>query len=422
MSSATRAPVSAGSSVLVIVFCCMAALGEGFDLQTPGVTMPVLAPLFHLTTGQGFIGGFFSSKALFASMSTFGLMVGAVIGGRASDLLGRKWVTVISVALFAVFSAATAQATSADMLLGARFCTGLGLGGALPNLLAIVTENVSPGRRNSALGALYACIPGGGALAGLSSYAFADPARWQMIYYLGALAPLVALPGLMFGVPNLKPLDKRKEAKPSVAFALFGEGRTRITLILWLGFLFSLITSYVLLSWLPSLLIAKGLPRPQASIVQIGFSVMGVVLSAMTGVLVDRPSRATTIALVFMSGIVVVAILAVAPATFGISLVLGSLAGGTIAAAQSIVYALAPGAYPVHVRGTGVGFAVAAGRFGAALGPLLAGAILGAGAGAATVLGVLVPLVILAGLCALYVNRVTRPGLPLAAQPDPVPA
>jgi AAHS family 3-hydroxyphenylpropionic acid transporter len=420
--SAPRAPAGADRSALVVFFCCLAALGEGFDLQTPGVTMPVLAPLFHLTTGQGFIGGFFSSKALFASMSTFGLMVGAVIGGRASDLVGRKWVTVISVALFAAFSAATAQASSADMLLAARFCTGLGLGGALPNLLAIVTENVSPGRRNTALGALYACIPGGGALAGLSSYAFTDPARWQMIYYLGALAPLVALPGLMFGVPNLKPLETRRAAKPSVAFALFGEGRTRITLVLWLAFLFSLITSYVLLSWLPSLLIAKGLPRPQASIVQIGFSVMGVVLSAMTGVLVDRPGRATTIALVFASGIVVVAVLAVAPATFGISLVLGSLAGGTIAAAQSIVYALAPGAYPVHVRGTGVGFAVAAGRFGAALGPLLAGAILGAGAGAATVLGVLVPLVILAGLCALDVNRVTRPGRPLAAQPAPVAA
>src|SRR5215469_13092863 len=92
---------NAGRAALIVAFCCMAAMGEGFDLQTPGVTMPVLAPLFHLATGQGFVGGFFGSKALFASMSTFGLMVGAVIGGRASDLIGRKWVTVVSVALFA---------------------------------------------------------------------------------------------------------------------------------------------------------------------------------------------------------------------------------------------------------------------------------------------------------------------------------
>jgi AAHS family 3-hydroxyphenylpropionic acid transporter len=419
---ASQANPSASRAALIVAFCCMAAMGEGFDLQTPGVTMPVLAPLFHLTTGQGFLGGFVSSKALFASMSTFGLMVGAVIGGRASDLVGRKWVTVISVALFAAFSAATAHAPSTNLLLWVRFCTGLGLGGALPNLLAIVTENVSPERRNAALGSLYACIPGGGALAGLSSYAFADAAHWHVIYYLGALVPFLALPGIIFGVPNLKPLDKRKDDKPSIGLALFGEGRAPTTVVLWLGFLFSLMTSYVLLSWLPSLLISKGLPRPEASIVQIGFSVMGVVLSLGTGFLIDRPGRPITIALVFLSGIVVTAALAVAPATFGVSLILGSLAGGTIAAAQSIVYGLAPGAYPLHVRGTGVGFAVALGRSGAALGPLLAGAILGTGAGPATVLGVLVPLVILAGLCSLYVDRVTRPARPLAAQPDPVPA
>ena len=421
MASTEQAP-GANRAFWIVAFCCMAALGEGFDLQTPGVTMPVLAPLFHLTTGQGFIGGFVSSKALFASMSTFGLMLGAVLGGRASDLVGRKWVTVVSIVLFAAFSAATAHAAGADLLLWARFCTGLGLGGALPNLLAIVTENVSQGRRNAALGSLYACIPGGGALAGLSSYAFADAAHWHAIYYLGALVPLLALPGIILGVPNLKPLAKRKEPKPSIGLALFGEGRAFTTGILWLGFLFSLMTSYVLLSWLPSLLISKGLPRPEASIVQIGFSVMGVVLSLGTGILVDRPSRATTIALVFLSGILVTAALSVAPATFGVSLVLGSLAGGTIAAAQSIVYGLAPGAYPTHVRGTGVGFAVGVGRSGAALGPLLAGAILGTGAGPATVLGVLVPLVILAGLCSLYVNRVTRPTIALRADPAPVPA
>ena len=419
-SSANTAGVS--RAFWIVAVCCMAALGEGFELQTPGVTMPVLAPLFHLATGQGFIGGFFSSKSLFASMSTFGWMVGAVIGGRASDMLGRKWVTVISVALFAAFSAATAHAPNADLLLWARFCTGLGLGGALPNLLAIVTETASPARRNAALGSLYACIPGGGALAGLSSYAFANEAHWHTIYYLGALVPLLALPGIIFGVPNLKPLEKRKADKPSIGFALFGEGRARTTVILWVGFLFSLMTSYVLLSWLPSLLISKGLPKPQASIVQIGFSVMGVVLSLGTGFLIDRPSRAISIALVFLSGILVTAALSVAPATFGISLVLGSLAGGTLAAAQSIVYGLAPGAYPTHVRGTGVGFAVGVGRSGAALGPLLAGAILGTGAGPATVLGVLVPLVILAGLCSLYVNRVTRPSGALAADPVPVPA
>src|SRR3569833_4187861 len=89
----------------VVAACCLASLGEGIDLQAPGVTMPVLAPLFHLTTGEGFWGGFIGTKGLFAAMSTFGLFFGAMIGGRLSALNGRKWVLVGSVALFGIFSA-----------------------------------------------------------------------------------------------------------------------------------------------------------------------------------------------------------------------------------------------------------------------------------------------------------------------------
>jgi AAHS family 3-hydroxyphenylpropionic acid transporter len=399
-----------GRAAWIVAFCCLASMGEGFDLQAPGVTMPVLAPLFHLATGEGggFIGGFFSQKSLFLSMSTFGLMLGAMIGGRASDLIGRKWVTVISVALFAGLSAVTARSTSADMLLWARFFTGLGLGGALPNLIAIATESVSPGRRNTAVGFLYASMPTGGALVSLSSYAFANPEHWRTIYYLGGLVPLLAIPGLILGVPRLKAAAHERVPKPSVGLALFGEGRAGRTLILWLCFLFALITQYILLSWLPTLLISKGLPRPDASIVQIGFNVFGAMGSVATGILIDRPGRPTTTALVFLAGIAALAILAVAPASLGVSVIVGSLVGCAISGTQTIVYALAPGAYPTRVRGTGVGFAVAAGRIGAATGPLLAGAIIGSGAGPAKVLGLMVPLMVLAGLCAWHISRTTR--------------
>ena len=130
----------------VVAACCLASLGEGIDLQAPGVTMPVLAPLFHLTTGQGFFGGFIGTKGLFASMSTFGLFFGAMIGGRLSDLIGRKWVLVWSVALFGVFSALTVQSTDANMLLWMRFLTGLGLGGCYANMIACEPETVRPTR------------------------------------------------------------------------------------------------------------------------------------------------------------------------------------------------------------------------------------------------------------------------------------
>jgi AAHS family 3-hydroxyphenylpropionic acid transporter len=127
----------------------------------------------------------------------------------------------------------------------------------------------------------------------------------------------------------------------------------------------------------------------------------------VTGILIDRPSRATTTALVYLGAILALSALAAAPASLGLSLAVISLVGVTIGGAQTIAYALAPGVYPTYVRGTGVGFAVAAGRSGAAAGPLLAGAIIGAGVGAIGVLGVMVPLMLVAGLCAWQISRTT---------------
>jgi AAHS family 3-hydroxyphenylpropionic acid transporter len=388
-------------------------MGEGVDLQAPGVTLPVLGPLFGLSAGEGggYLAGFLSQKSLFLSMSTFGLMLGAVIGGRASDLVGRKWVTVASVAVFGLMSILTAHSTSADMLLWLRFLTGVGLGGAMPNLIAIVAENVSPERRSTAVGFLYASLPTGGALVSLFAFAFANAEHWPYIYYLGGIVPLLAIPGLVFGVPNRLPVHETSAAagpRPGVAEALFGGRRAAVTVALWLGFFFALIAMYILLGWLPSLLVGKGLSRPDASIVQVGFNVFGAVGSVLTGFLIDRPRRGLAVALVFLSAIVSLGILAGAPAALAVSFVVGSLVGCTVSGTQTILYAIAPSCYPTQVRGTGVGFAVAVGRFGSAMGPLLAGAMLGGGASGTRVLGALVPVMIVSGVAAVFCALATR--------------
>ncbi|HWA61848.1 MAG TPA: MFS transporter [Caulobacteraceae bacterium] len=401
-SSATSA---ASRGALVVAACCLASFGEGIDLQAPGVTMPVLAPLFHLATGEGFVGGFLGTKSLFLSMSTFGLFFGAMIGGRLSDLIGRKWVLTWSVALFGVFSALTVQSTDAQTLLWMRFLTGLGLGGCYANMLAIAVENVSPSKRNTAVGVLYSAMPIGGATVSLASYAWANPEHWRNIYYLGAAVPLLAVPCIIALVPNLKPLAHATQ-KPSTGQALFGEGRGNRTLVLWLCFLSALITQYILLSWLPSLLTSKGLARPDAALAQMTYNLGSVPGSIIAGMLIDRAAtRSASIIGVYGAGIVALVLLAIAPAQMPLSLAVAALVGLTVSGSQAIMYALAPNCYPTEVRGTGVGFAVAVGRVGSATGPLMAGAMLGAGLPPAEVLGVMAPLMALAGLCAWWIGR-----------------
>ena len=68
---------------------------------------------------------------------------------------------------------------------------------------------------------------------------------------------------------------------------------------------------------------------------------------------------------------------------------------------QAVLYAIAPLCYPMTARGTGVGAAVAIGRIGSLVGPLLAGVWLGAGKGAGDVLQHLVPILLVGAAAAL---------------------
>jgi AAHS family 3-hydroxyphenylpropionic acid transporter len=398
----------------LIAMCCLAAAGEGFDLQAPGVTLPVLGPLFHLASpeGAGLWAGFISSRSLFLSASTFGLFFGALIGGRLSDRFSRRGVAAASVALFALFSILTAACQDAQALLWARFATGVGLGGALPNLLAMVSESARPERRNTAMGLLYASLPLGGTLVSLLSFALANPQQWRLIYVAGGLVPLLAVPGLLLLSAD-GAADRMRAALPAapVGLALFGEGRGTRTLVLWTAFLGALITQYVLLSWLPSLLIAKGVSRPDAALVQIGFNLLGAAGSIATGALTDRPGRVRAVVVTFAAAIVLLVLMSGAPPAMAAVLPLGALAGWAVMGGQNIVYALAPATYPGPVRGTGVGFAVAAGRIGAAAGPLIAGAILGAGFGPSGVLALIAALMAVAGGAAAWLSL----GRPTAA-------
>src|ERR1700683_1357812 len=73
------------------IFCVLAELCEGIDLQAAGVAAPGIVAEFHPSPAQ--LGNFLSA-------SPFGLFVGALIGGRLADRIGRKGVVIVSNGLF----------------------------------------------------------------------------------------------------------------------------------------------------------------------------------------------------------------------------------------------------------------------------------------------------------------------------------
>ena len=277
---------AAGPGVaMTLGLCFIVALLEGLDLQSIGVAAPRMAREFGLSVGQ---------MGLAFSAGTFGLLPGAMLGGRLADRIGRKRVLILATALFGLFSIATAQVWDFNSLLMIRVATGIGLGAAMPNLIALCAEAVPTRLRNTAVSVMYCGIPFGGAIAAVVGMLSTGDSGWRHIFYVGGFGPLVVVP-LLLTLQESRRFDSAQRGAgaiqpPPVSWALFGERRLAATLCLWVSYFFTLIVLYFLLNWLPSLMAAQGLSRPQVGMVQILFNIGGGA-GALDAVEVRPPER-----------------------------------------------------------------------------------------------------------------------------------
>ena len=382
---------------LVFFLCFLAAIAEGYDLQSAGLTAPKFAPLFHLD--PAILSWVFTAN-------TLGLFLGAVAGGGLADRIGRRRVLIIAMLLFAVFSIVTALSPDTPELIGMRFLTGLGLGSALPNLIALTAETAPPGTASTRVTMLSAAMPLGGGVASLLLIVF--PALdWRVIFWVGGLFPLLVGAAMLALLPE-SPVFRRDRPRVSPAAALTGDGRTLTTVLLWLSFVFTLIVLYIQLNWLPSLLVAKGFSKVQAVMVALFFTIGGVCGGLLLGPLSRMKTR---------RALYVVTWAGMAAGMVGLGLVghditaacaAGAVIGFFVNGGQFMLYGLAPVLYPDAARATGVGFAVGVGRLGSVLGPLYAGAVFALGHSAGTAFLAVVPVIAL-GLAAALPLLKPRP-------------
>lgn len=409
MSTNESALTAASTARLTVFLCFLATFCEGIDLQAAGLAAAGIRAQYH--PDPQLLSYFFSA-------STLGLFIGAVIGGRLADWFGRKHVLVAAVAVFGVFSLLTTLAGSIDTLILARFLTGLGLGGALPNVLSIGSENAPANRRSANVTMIYAGMPFGGAFASVISL-LTSAAQWRLIFIAGGIVPLLVAPAVKIWLPEslafsrLKALASQSPVARGGWFAFIEEGRLGRTLLLWVSFFLALLTLYLLLNWLPTLLAGSGLAKSEVAIGMIGFNLGGGLAALYIGSQLETQLRHWGVLTVFVGLPLLLLWLASAPR--GAALILGVVfgLGAAVVAAQAILYAFAPLCYPTRARGTGVGFAVAIGRIGSIVGPLLGGILVGSGRSTSQVLSGMLPIVLVGSLCAIVLAW-RRPPL----QPD----
>ena len=415
--------------IRLLLACAAVLFLDGFDTQAIGYVAPALASDWGLARGA--LGPVFSA-------GLFGLMIGALVFGPVADRIGRKKIIVFSTAAFGIGTLAAVFAQDISSLLVIRFLTGLGLGGALPNAVALTSEFSPHRRRATMVMAMFVGFSVGAALGGLIAAALIPYFGWRSVFLIGGVAPLLLFPVLALRLPEsvrFLALTGQADARvaelltriaPSVSLPagarfgvheaklaglpvaqLFREGRALATLVLWIVFFMSLLDLYLLSNWLPTVLNDLGASVSMAAAVGAMFQVGGVVGTFALGQFIDRFSfRALSLTYLF-------AAVAVAAVGFsGHSIPLATLAifcaGFCIVGGQIASNALAATYYPTMMRSSGVGWALGIGRIGSIVGPWIGGVMLARHVGADSLfLAAAVP-ALCASLAAFALARITR--------------
>lgn len=389
-------------AIATVGICFLIAVIEGIDIQAAGIAAAGIREHFGLDSSQ--LGIFFSAGIL-------GLLPGALVGGRIADRIGRKKVLTWSTIIFAFFTLCTVWVNSFNSLLFVRFAAGFGLGAAMPILITLAAEAVSPQNRGRAVGLMYCGMPVGAAIISLvASTEFGG--NWKNIFYLGGLLPIFVVPLMLWLLPESKEFLNAQKAKqdavttetPSSFKGLFNNENRLKTCYIWVSYFFTLMVVYIMLSWLPSLFMELGFTRKEGSTAQFYFMISATVGTIILGMLTDRWKKAYVVLLMY--GGILAGLLALNASGSLTQIYLASaLVGAFVIGCQGVLYAFGGIVYPTEMRATGVGVASAVGRIGAMLGPAIAGQLLASGLGATGVISAAIPCIIISAIFMLILVR-----------------
>lgn len=383
--------------VKLLLTCATVLFLDGFDTTAIGYVAPALAKELNLSRAA--LGPVFSAGLL-------GLMIGALLLGPLADRIGRRKIIIFSTLAFGIGTLITALVNDVGTLLVVRLLTGLGLGGAMPNTIALTSEFSPHRRRATMVMVMFVGFSIGAAMGGLLAAALIPQFGWRSVFVVGGAAPLLLAPILGWRLPEsvrFLALTGRADARVaelltsvngSAGFAsgtrfvvneptlkgmpvqhLFRDGRALATILLWVVFFMSLLEIYFMSNWLPTVMNDLGASISTAAVIGSMFQVGGVVGTFVLGHLIDRFSF-RALALVYF--IAVFAVGAIGQLGHSATLVTIAIfvAGFCIVGGQIAANALAAGFYPTSVRATGVGWALGIGRIGSIIGPSVGGILL----------------------------------------------
>ena len=378
----------------ILFWCTLIIIFDGYDLVIYGVVLPILMQQWQL---DPVTAGALGSTAL------FGMMIGAMLLGTLSDRFGRKKMIVLCIVLFSGFTALNGFAQTPLQFGVMRFIAGLGIGGVMPNVVALMSE-YSPRRiRSTLVAVMFSGYAIGGMLSAVLGIWIVPQFGWQVMFYL-AVIPLLLLPLIWTQLPDsvafLVRQGKTAEARKVLAAltgkplpddaelavhqpqkteqslaALFSNNRALSTLMFFQAFFMCLLMVYGLGSWLPKLMTMAGYGFGSSLMFLLFLNIGGIIGAIGGGWLSDRFHPRPVLMLFFTLAAVSLALLGF-KSHVAVLYFLVTVAGATTIGSQILLYAYVAQFYPTAIRSTALGWSSGVGRIGAILGPVLGGALL----------------------------------------------
>jgi AAHS family 4-hydroxybenzoate transporter-like MFS transporter len=386
--------------VLCVALCFLVVVVDGLDFGAGNVGAPAILKAFHAEKSQmGLVFGWMYG----------GILIGSIVFGALGDRFGRKVGAIAGVLAYTLPALLTPLAGSMTALMALRFVTGLGIGGVIPNAIALATENAPKRFRASLVILVFVGYATGSVMSAQIAARFMPHYGWPVVFLTAGAAGLVLSVVLALFLPEsirylalkapqspvlrreMRLLAPNLPAGPDTSYVLrqemrsqafslrllFGDNRRIVTPLLWLAYFAESLTFMTLLSWLPVLLVTAGLSQTNAAFTVSYGSMGGIAVMLALARPLDRWGPMATLA----SGAVTIAAL-LALGRPGLSeasmmtLAAAALMCGT--GTHNSLNGTVGLFYPTAIRGNGVGYATGMGRIASIVGPTLTGFLLSA--------------------------------------------
>jgi MFS family permease len=394
---------------LQIIVCSITALLnalDGFDLLAISFATPGIMKEFHIEPSVGL--------GLVLAMDLWGMAVGSFLLGGVADYIGRRRAILTFLVVMAIGMYFCSHSASREQLATWRFITGLGIGGMLAAINATAAEFSNDQMRKFWVALMTIGYPLGNILAAFIISPLLKTHDWRIVFEIGAGATAAMIPVVWFCVPEsvswlcrrqpvnaltrinaslrrmghaaidaLPPLSSMPIKAPLAS--VFKPPLMTLTLLLVFAYFAHITSFYYILKWVAPIVTKLGYSPSNIADVLFWASVGGASGGAVLGLLALRLNLIWLTSGVMLLGTISIAIFGHGQANLSeLKFVVGMCGFFTNAGIVGL-YTLLALAYPTHLRATGTGVVIGAGRGGAALAPILAGYLFGHGLSLQTV-------------------------------------